>query len=209
MAGFSINRAPSPAARTPWTKDHTRAFAQDMMARLVERADIRLRPGIPSRTLREGARRRILNVERGGTYYADFYIPHYWAVMVHDGHKPFGPSRAKFLVYFRDDADDPRKPNPERVADWRPLERQDFEFGLAENRRRFQLNPSGGWYQYMVIVKNQDGSPGMVGYSRPQPFFEREQDKVNRALQRIARELFRSFVEDHYPRGGRTIKVPL
>lgn len=205
----SINKAPAPAARTPWTRDHTDAFIQDMMARMVERADIRLRPGIPSRTLRDAARRRIFNTARGGTAYADFYIPHYWAVMLHDGHDVIYPSRAKYLVWFRDSADDPRKPNPERVDEWEPLTREIFMAGLAENRRLFQLNPSAGWYQFMIIMKNSDGSPGPAGFSRPQPFFSREQEKVNRALTRISKLLFTSFVADYAPRGGRPIRVRL
>lgn len=76
----------------------------------------------------------IRNDKEGG-----LYIPHYWALYVHDGRGPFGPRRAKvkYLCWFRDPKLDPRLDNgrsPQRYKDVKRLNREQFYFWLAKNR---------------------------------------------------------------------------
>lgn len=145
-------------------------FKLDLLDKLLRRADVVIRPRIPSTTLRSAMRQRI-DLSNNRRAKGDLFIPHFWAVMVHDGTRSFGPKAANFLVYFVNEADDPRKPTPERAADVRRLTREEFQAGVAENRRLEQLNPGGGPQQHMIVVKTPRGRPGRVAAKPARPFF--------------------------------------
>jgi hypothetical protein len=144
-------------------------FADDLMQDVVNLAYQTAYPNIPSRTLRDAMTKQV-RITRAG-YTGALYIPHFWALFVHDGRGGFGPQRATFLVYFVNDADDPRKPTPERAKDQRRLTKAEFQAGLGENRRLEQLNPAGGPMQHMIVVKDPFGDPARVGRAEGTPFF--------------------------------------
>lgn len=133
----------------------------------------RARPGIfqASKTLARAARAVVVNDNE-----AWIYIPHYWALMVHDGRLPF--SKDRIMVWFRDPRDDPRLVNgqtPERVSQLRSLSKQEFAYWSARNRLADPtgLNPEK---RPMVVTKViRKGTParpffsnkeGMAGFSR-------------------------------------------
>lgn len=121
--------------------------------RLLTRARTAVRPLIPSETLREALEVHLDPFEPQG--YLE--IPHYWAIYVHDGRGPFGPRRAKVLVWFTNPEDDPRlRPPPVRYAQWRPLTKAEFQHGLQRNAEHRLL----GLPPYMIVRRYQP---------RPQP----------------------------------------
>lgn len=144
-------------------------FRLNTMFELLSVAQSNIRPDIPSRTLRRTLQLRVPN-NRGGRE-GDLFLPQFWATIVHDGRSGFGPKTAKFLTYFQDPDDDPRKPTPARAAQQRSLTRAEFYAGVAENKRREQVNPGGGPMQFMLIIKTAKGLPGRVGPAAAQPFF--------------------------------------
>lgn len=98
------------------------------------------------------------------------FIPHYWAVYYHDGRSGFGPKDATFLVFFPDPKDDPRLiagRSPERANQLRRLTKAEFYRGLSENTRRRKA----GLPPFMLVIQNEDGSPGTVGPAPAHPFF--------------------------------------
>lgn len=168
-----------------------RAFTTDLMDSLLLQAAVLISPKIPSRTLRDALQRRNFGLK------GDLFIPHFWALFVHDGRGPFGPKSARFLVFFQDPNDDPRKPTPEREASARKLTRGEFDAGIAENRRLQALNPTGGPMQHMIVVRNRDGSPGRVGGVRGSFFFTVGAQQFERKVDKIVLERFDRFVKSH------------
>lgn len=83
-----------------------------------------------SQTLAEAMR-----IEIDSPSAASLYIPHYWAVYVNDGRGPVFPIIARFLIWFRDPANDPRLKGgyPERAADIRHMTKSEFRFWAAKN----------------------------------------------------------------------------
>lgn len=182
-------------AFTPEALDFLKIELIDALSRRAEQI---VRPQIPSTTLRNALRRAPLDIT-GRKAKGGLFIPHFWAVMVHDGHRSFGPKRARFLVYFVNEADDPRKPNPERAADVRQLTKEEFDAGIAENRRLEQLNPGGGPMQHMIVVKTPEGRPARVGPSRGTFFFTRVEDRVADEADEIVFSRFDRFVRANVP----------
>lgn len=153
-----------------FTPDTLERFSRQLVNSLVREATPVALSVIPSEQLREKLTPRVHSPTAG-----DLFLTPYWALFVHDGHGVIAPTRAKFLVYYADRQDDPRRPggqSPDRLVDERRLTKREFTSGLAENRRRQQTNPSGGPNQFMIVVSNADGSPGKSGPARGTPFFE-------------------------------------
>lgn len=98
----------------------------------IRRARIAMKTGIPpgfgSATLSKAL--RIVNESVVDAEIRNLYVPHYWAVYLHDGRsRPIRPRTAKFLVWYPDFRQDPRRPNggyPERYAQVRRLTREEF-----------------------------------------------------------------------------------
>ncbi len=173
------------------------------MRKLLDKAYFVIKPQIPSRQLRDALQRRNRGLE------GDLFLPHYWAVIVHDGRGSFGPSSAKFLVYFQNPDDDPRKPTPQRAANQSSLTPTQFRAGVAENRRREAANPGGGPFQFMIIVVNDDGSPGRVGPASGTPFFSQGGRAFENAADDIVfRELDR-FIRREVPREFKKARIRL
>ena len=117
------------------------AFMTRLLQRLVDNAERSVRGKIPSRALRDALQKFV------GRTNGALYLPHYWAVFIHDGRKPFGPKRAKVLVWFRNPADDPRlrEGYPVRLRDVKRLTKEQFREGLARNREL------GGGQPFMIV----------------------------------------------------------
>lgn len=119
----------------------------------------RVRLLIGSRTLRD-AMRLVVDVNEGR---AELYVPHYWALYYHDGRGAVRPITASKLVFFADPKDDPRLAGgyPERDFDIRTLTRDEYEFGLEENKRR----RDAGLGPFMFVVDS-------TGPAAAHPFFD-------------------------------------
>lgn len=146
------------------------AEQDDLVRRLLEAlgaaAFEKVLPQIGSKTLQAALQLLIEDTE----LQARLFIPHYWAVYYHDGRGGFGPKDATFLVYFPNPQDDPRLPagrSPERASELRRLTKAEFYRGLSENTRRRKA----GLPPFMLVIKNEDGSPGSVGPAPAHPFF--------------------------------------
>ena len=130
-----------------------------VLGRLVRRALRLVRGKIPSATLRSMLQGVVAN-GRG-----ILFLPHYWAVYVHDGRGRITPKRAKWLVWFPDIKNDPRVAGgsdyPVRMSQIKRLTRAQWVAGLAENRRR----RAAGLEPFMVVSKAS-------GPARGVPFFE-------------------------------------
>lgn len=176
-----------------FSNDDITFFKIALLDELLKKADAVIRPRIPSRTLRQ-AMRKTFDVKGRRISKGSLFIPHYWAVMVHDGRRAFKAKEAKFLVYFAQEADDPRKPNPQRLADQRRLTRDEFHAGLAVNRRLANVNPQGGPQQHMIIVKTPKGTPGTVGGAPGTPFFTDFAEPFERQVPGIVLARFDSFI---------------
>ena len=124
---------------------------------------------IPSKTLRRALRYVIASNKR-----AYLYIPHYWALYVHDGRLPFSMPPGKYLVWFRNPALDPRLKGgqtPERANRLLHLSPAEFKSWLEKNKEaRAQGLPPP-----MIVVRQIhkatrgtfffDNNVGMKGYA--------------------------------------------
>jgi hypothetical protein len=181
-------------------------FKIDLLQSLLRRADIVIRPQIPSTRLRQAMFQRIDTASRRIAR-GSLFIPHYWAIMVHDGHRAFKAKQARFLVYFADENDDPRKPNPERLADQRRLTKDEFQAGLERNRALESTNPTGGPMQHMIIVKTPRGAPAAVGPTAPSPFFSQGGKAFERQVDDLVFSQFEAFVIANLVKETKTITI--
>lgn len=112
----------------------TDVFARRLSIVLADAAIARVRSKIPSRTLQKALHRR--QWTRGRSAFASAYIPHYWAIMVHEGRKAFAAPNGQ-LIWFRNPHDDPRLRagvTPVRVKHLRRMTHSDFVFWSEKNR---------------------------------------------------------------------------
>lgn len=149
---------------------------------LARRAFALVRDRIPSETLR-AALKVVLTDKQ-----AVLFIPHYWAIYVHDGRGAVTPKDAVWLVWFADPQDDPRIRGgyPVRGSDVRRLTKAQWLDGL----RRNQENELEGLDPYMIVRQYS-------GPARGTPFFEklRLADQVSASLVRaILDQALRSLV---------------
>lgn len=181
-------------------------FKIQLMDKLLSAADRVIRPQIQSQTLRRAMTQviDISNRTKGG-----LVIEHFWALFYHDGTRRYGPVNAKFLVYFVNEADDPRKPTPPRASQVRRLTRAEFRSGLQRNNELFNLNPAGGTMQFMVIVRNAVGGPGQVGPLPPHPFFSEGGKLFEDNVDDIVFAEFDRFVKTNAPKERLPIKFRL
>lgn len=125
-------------------------FSRRLSLRLAHAAVDFARPKVKtaSTTLASALRVRF-KIGREGR--ASAYIPHYWAVYVHEGRRPF--SKEHFMVWFRDPKADPRLrggKTPARVKDLRRLTKGQFQEAL-DLRRRW-IAQGGDPYDSPVII---------------------------------------------------------
>lgn len=101
---------------------------------------------VPSATLR--AALQLIISESAAR--ARIFVPHYWAVYLHDGHTGINPVNASKLVFFDDPANDPRRRGgpPERYAQERRLTKEEYRRGLQINAERAKR----GQRPFMYVV---------------------------------------------------------
>lgn len=174
----------------------TARFYSDAMRALANAAMDRARPKIRSRALQQG-----LKITKGRKpNIAYLYIPHYWAVYLHDDRNAFGPRRARWLVWFENPADDPRLAGgyPERFADVKRLTKEQFRQGMVENR----LRRAHGERPFMHVRKFAPGRKG-------DEFFSVGLKDMDDVADSIMPAIFDKFVRSVVPREQRTTKVRL
>lgn len=144
----------------PSVRQLSRAWVRKLVDDLAREAEGVARPLIPHNALREG-----FYVVRQSHFRAYLIIPHYWAIYIHDGRGPFGPRRAKALVWFTDPSLDPRlRPRyPVRYRDVKRLTKAQYYAGLQANAR---LRASG--LGPVMIVRRFQPKP-----LAPTPFFSK------------------------------------
>ena len=107
-------------------------FTRRLVQQILKAGALQVRPLIPSKTLR-AALRRITDSPLEGR----LFIPHYWAVYVHDGRRGIQAPAGSFLIFFPNPADDPRFPSrqtPERATSVRRLTTSEFRDAVREVR---------------------------------------------------------------------------
>lgn len=134
------------------------ALKRTIVTRLTKRAYRRVKPLIPSRTLRKALFWEVTPRPRGF-----LEVPHYWAVYYHRGTGIIAPVRAKYLVWYQRAIDDPRLnkgKGPERARFIKRLTKDQWEEGLRRNylRRKKGLRP------FMLVSKARKGLPGVPFY---------------------------------------------
>lgn len=172
-------------------------FLTALALELAELAMPIAREVIPSRTLRAQ-----LTVEFLGPGRSALRVESFWALILHDGRGPVRPGKgATFLVYYVDPLDDPRLSNgyPIHPSDQRRLTASDFYFGIAENRRREQLNPAGGPQQYMIVVKDDGGNPASTGPAAGTFFFTEGMETFENSIDDLVLARFDSMVRSLTP----------
>jgi len=145
----------------------------------------RVRPAIPSKTLRRASR----FVQEPGAANADgvsqsrgkLTIPHYWAVIVHDGRKRVTAKPGRVLVWFRNPAQDPRFPGkstPARLSDLRSGGASGIVGSRGPGRRRLTRSEYRFWLKQNAKIKDKDKRPMIVAKSSGpvtgDPFFGNE-----------------------------------
>ena len=127
-------------------------------------------------------------------------------MILHDGRKAVYPGKgAKFLVYYVNAKDNPRLKNgyPVYPQDQRRLTKEQFYAGVEENRRREALNPGGGPYQFMVVVKDRDGLPNSSAPAAGTFFFTEGMEQFERDVApRIVADAFDRMIASIVPRSG-------
>lgn len=189
-----------------FTEENLVFFKLALLDKLLTAADKVIRPKIPSRRLQQ-AMIKTFDVSKKRKAIGGLFITHFWAVMLHDGHRAFGPKDAKFLVYFVNENDDPRKPTPRRATDVRRLTKAEFTDGLDRNRGLLIQNPSGGAMQHMIIVKTPQGRPAKVGASPATNFFSEGGKAFETQADDIILAEFDTFVRKNTPTDSQTIRI--
>jgi len=149
----------------PEVKVDTVAFTRRLARVLAEDARAWAEPEIRrhSKTLADAL--QVLS-KTEGVARSRVYLDHYWAVYVHDGRgAPFGPTKARVLVWFRNPKNDPRLKNGYPVrAGIRRLSKDEIIFWQGENRQARKL----GLPLPMIVT------PMVKNRTQPTLFFENE-----------------------------------
>lgn len=120
-------------------------------------------------------------------------IPHYWAVYAHDGRRPF--VKARYMVFWRDPRNDPRRApsgrTPPRRASLRTLSAAEFRRAWAV--RENWIAAGGDPYDSPVIITRQ-----IRKATPPTRFFENEAGGMagfSEVASRIAQKDFSEYVK--------------
>ena len=168
-------------------------FYERLLTKLGQMALRQVEPQIPSTTLRDAL---VLEVSTALLKpRAVLYLPHYWAVWVHDGRGPVSPKERTWLVWFQNPKDDPRtgggRNYPVRVSDVVRLTQGQWEDGLEENARR----RAAGQEPYMIVTKHS----GPVKYPESFAFFEAGMESFAATAGPVVREEFDRHIRSMVP----------
>lgn len=171
-------------------------FYERLLRRIGERARDRVLPVIPSETLRNSLQ---LDVSANLVEpRAVLFLPHYWAIYLHDGRGPVAPVTKRWLVWFQNPADDPRTAGgrnyPVRAADARRLTPAEWEAGLEENRER----RARGLEPYMIVTKHA----GPVEFPKSYKFFEDGMEGFGDQVGDVALAELQAYLDGMLPRFG-------
>jgi hypothetical protein len=191
-----------------FSQDGLTLFKFDLLDKLLTAADQVIRPQIPSRRLRPRLQ-KVFDLSKARRARGGLFLSPFWAVMLHDGHRAFGPKNAKFLVYFVNEHDDPRKPTPDRLAEVRRLTKDEFIAGMDRNRELAAVNPGGGPMQHMIVVKTQTGRPGRVGASPATNFFSEGGKAFEAQVDSIVFKELDAFIRKNTPTDSQTVRFTL
>lgn len=148
------------------------------------------RPLIPSKTLRDAltaipGEYGLIDGAPGAK--SALFIPHYWALFVHDGRGPVRPVHKRVLVWFADPRDDPRTDGtrnyPVRLDQRRRLTADQYRRGLEENRSRKER----GLEPYMIVTT-------VSGPVQATPFFEASTTAFEQEVMPLLGDLFHRLV---------------
>lgn len=130
------------------------------------------------------------------------YIPHYWAIMVHEGRQPF--SKPNAMVWFRDPRKDPRLPTgstPQRVSQLKHLTRRQYLYWLDQNRKADPtgLNPQA---RPMIVTKK------VTRPTPPNKFFDNREGMrgFREDANKVVKTLFLEHLEATVPGVGRVLR---
>lgn len=174
-----------------------RIFIEETLRELSLAARDKSRPLIPSSTLRDAL---LIDETALDSNTISLFIPHYWALYVHDGRgAPFGPIKGRYLIWWRNPAEDPRFPGrqtPERHKSIRKLTRGEFKKAF----KIFRDAMKAGTVSPVVIVKQ------VRKETKGSFFFDNRQGMAGFA--ELARRIVRRRMSDHVARlVGSTMKV--
>lgn len=143
-------------ARNVFTRAAGKTVRNEIEFAAALRLRIRARDIIPSQTLAESV--QVVRYSQGHK----LSIPFYWAIYVHDGRGAITMPAGRFMVFFREQRDDPRLDggHPQTKAGRKHLSPAEFQGYLELNRkaRAFGLPP-------IMLVKRT------VGRVKPNRFF--------------------------------------
>lgn len=183
---------------------NTFQFKKDLAERLTLGAYRKVRPRVAraSRTLANAMERRVEAESRSrGDVVGVLYIPHYWAVYVHDGRRPF--SKSSYMVWWKNPKEDPRLSGgvaPKRARNLKRLTRN--QWLEAVRRRQEWIDAGGDAYDAPVIITRV-----IRRRTRPDKFFGNRrggglQGYVNTA-NKIGQKKFSRYVRDVLGEGFR------
>lgn len=155
-----------------------RAVLRAVLQAIGERELVEARKVIPSRTLRSAVE-LILDESNAR---ARLFIPHYWAIYLHDGTSGANPRSASKLVFFDNPKDDPRRRGarkPERASQERRLTKAEYADGLRVNAER----AARGQRPFMYVVNS-------TGPQRGDPWFDRMAVGASRRVGALALRAF-------------------
>jgi len=143
------------------------------LAELGKLALDKARGKVESKTLRDALRIEL----RPDIFGVSVGAPHYWAIYYHDGRGPVRAAPGKWLVYFKDPADDPRikRGYPVRAADIIRLSRSQFLEALAKDQ--------------LIVTKS-------VGRAKAHPFFTRGMQGMDQRAHAPAKRFVREMLGD-------------
>lgn len=172
------------------------SFYERLLRRIGERAFDRAKPQIQSETLQKSL---VLEISTSlAEPRAVLYLPHHWAVYVHDGRGPVRPVEKRWLVWFQNPADDPRTAGgrnyPVRASDARRLSPAEWEMGMLENAAR----RAAGQEPYMIVTKLS----GPVTFPKHFEFFTKGMEGFGDTVGDIVGEELDSFVSSLLPTFG-------
>lgn len=139
---------------------NSRDVIREVLRAIGQRELAEARRRVPSDTLRAAMQLIIEESE----FRARVFVPHYWAVYLHDGHNEINPVSARKLVFFDDWMDDPRRNGvrPERFSQERRLTKAEYEHGLQMNAER----AARGQRPFMYVVNSTRAVKGKPWFDR-------------------------------------------
>lgn len=179
-------------------------------------------PKIPSTQLK--AALQIKKIDNTAGY---LWVPHYWAIYVHNGRGDAGPVSSTYLVWFRNPQDDPRYPGgkyPVKRSDIKRLTKEQFQEWASRNREiirdykkrtgktRLDSSDYESMRLPMIVAKRSPRTLGghMAGrrfdYDKGVPFFDNNDVRGMAGFRELANAkgaaMINKYITDRFERAG-------